>query len=239
MKTNVVMKSSDRELFGTLIRQETKTGNLNISDLQVAYDKQAEAEGWSEKRIQDVLAYKSNAERIFYLLVKQGIINSCLNEFIEQVENETLVKVLKRLKVYRTSGARHTKTTWANPYVWMLVAMEMNPRLYGEVVSWMTDGLIINRIEAGNFYKELSSELSRKLNADGNTYKEIARAINYCVFNDHELGIRNTATSNQLKELEDLEKQLTFSLRMGYIQTKDQLIKDLKRHYKSKWVKKS
>ena len=33
MKTNIIMKSnSDRELFGIVIRQETKTGFLNLSD---------------------------------------------------------------------------------------------------------------------------------------------------------------------------------------------------------------
>ena len=38
MKTNIVMKSEkDRELFGVVIKQETKTGFMSLTDLQEAY----------------------------------------------------------------------------------------------------------------------------------------------------------------------------------------------------------
>ena len=40
MKTNIIMKSeNDRNLFGHIIKQETKTGFLNLSDLQDIFDK--------------------------------------------------------------------------------------------------------------------------------------------------------------------------------------------------------
>ena len=55
METNVTLKSKDRELFGVVIRQETKTGFLNLSDLQEAYTRKRIAEGWSEKRIDNIL----------------------------------------------------------------------------------------------------------------------------------------------------------------------------------------
>ena len=58
MKTNVVLKSADRNLFGLQVRQETKTGFLNLSDLQQVYNKQAEINGWSEKRINEILQQK-------------------------------------------------------------------------------------------------------------------------------------------------------------------------------------
>jgi hypothetical protein len=68
MKTNVIMNSSDRNLFGATIRQETKTGFLNLSDLQDAYNKQAEIEGWSNKNIGLMLSGKENTERMYYIL---------------------------------------------------------------------------------------------------------------------------------------------------------------------------
>ena len=40
MQTNVIMISEDRKLFGIKIRQETKTGFLNLSDLMQAYENQ-------------------------------------------------------------------------------------------------------------------------------------------------------------------------------------------------------
>ena len=56
MKTNIIMTSEqDRNLFGVTIRQETKTGFLNVSDLQEAYTRKRIQEGWSEKRIDHIL----------------------------------------------------------------------------------------------------------------------------------------------------------------------------------------
>ena len=53
------------------------------------------------------------------------------------------------------------RSTWCNPYLWVLVAMEMNPELYAKVVVWLTDKLIINRIEAGNFYKGFTDQIKQ------------------------------------------------------------------------------
>lgn len=37
MKTNVVMISKDRDLFGVTIKQDTKTSFMSLTDLQEAY----------------------------------------------------------------------------------------------------------------------------------------------------------------------------------------------------------
>lgn len=234
MKTNVVMKSSDRSLFGGNIRQETKTGFLNLSDLQDVYNKQASAEGWSEKRISDLFFNKAIVERVYYILEKQGVIKSLFYDFIELVEKQTLVKVLKSHKAYRTSGARHTKTTWVNPYIWVLIAMELNPKLYAETVMWMTDSLILNRIAAGNMYVELGRQLASKLDAEKDVYMNVARAINYCVFNNHESKMRDSASTKELKEIEELEKHLAWSLKAGLIKNYDQLMNHLRELWKNK-----
>jgi hypothetical protein len=234
MKTNIVMKSqSDRELLGIIIRQETKTGFLNLSDLQEAYTHARVKNGWNDKRIDHVLMTNENHERIFYLLKKQGYsITPEITVFIEDVKKEGIAHVLKRIGAYKTKGARHTKTTWCDPYLWVLIAMELNPMLYAETVIWLTDKLIINRIEAGNFYKDLSRALAKFKNPD---YIGIAKALNYCVFQRHEAGIRNSASQQQLKELENIERQMAFAIDMGYIKTQEQLIEDLRKYYKMKW----
>lgn len=234
MKTNVVLKSEDRILYGTTIKQETKTGFLNLSDLQKAYDQEAFKNGWSIKRIENVLASKDNHERIYYILEKQGVINTGIHVFMEMVQDETPTKLLKKLKAYKTTGARQTKTSWCNPYIWVLIALEMNPKFYAEVVTWLTDSLIINRIEAGNFYRALSASIS-KFNPNGNQYKELAKALNYVVFNRHETAIRDTANSKQLKELEDLEKKMSFAIDMGYIKSFDVLLEELRKVWRSKY----
>ncbi len=84
MKSNVVMKSEqDRNLFDYTIRQETKTGFMNLSDLSEAYTRKRIVEGWSEKRIDNIFNYKDNHERIYYILKNQGVINTSWKGFIE------------------------------------------------------------------------------------------------------------------------------------------------------------
>jgi hypothetical protein len=234
MKTNVVVQSQDRSLFGTIIRQETKTGFLNLSDLQESYDRVRFQEGWKERRIDHITQTLEFKERCFYIIEKQGLIKPCFKGFIEDVDNQGITKVLKEHNAWVTKGARHTKTTWANPYIWVMIAMEMNPKMYAEVVVWLTDQLIINRIEAGNFCKELNLAI-QIFNPDGNQYMELAKALNYVIFGSHEKDIRNSGTKEQLKELSTLEQNMAFAVNSGYIYSFDKLISELRKVYFKKY----
>jgi len=126
MQTNIVMNSPDRELFGVKIRQETKTGFLNLSDLQEAYTRARVLNGWTEKRVDHILNYTPNIERIYYILNERKFINVSLDTFMKDVENIGFLKYLKKLNVYKTTGARNTKSVWCDPYIWVLVAMELS-----------------------------------------------------------------------------------------------------------------
>jgi hypothetical protein len=232
MKTNITLISQSRDLFGITVRQETKTGFLNLSDLQDAYDNAKAVHGWSEKRVNEIISYSDNRERIFYILEKQGFIKTSLNVFIEQVKEKGITKVLKSIRAYKTTGARANKSVVCNPYIWVLVAMEMNPMLYAEVVTWLTDKLIINRIEAGDMYKDLSKAVAKFNNTD---YSNLAKAINYIVFGRHEAGIRNTGTEEQLKELRTIESNLAFSIDAGFIKS----FPELMNHIRNMWTKKN
>ena len=64
MKTNVTMKSSDRNLFGVIIKQHTKNSFVSVTDLQNAYEKARWQYGWSDKRINDILSGQVTKERI-------------------------------------------------------------------------------------------------------------------------------------------------------------------------------
>lgn len=232
MKTNVVMLSPDRELFGIKIRQESKTGHLNLSDLQSAYSVAQNLHGWSQRDAYEVLRSKENAERIFYILEKQGLVKPEISGFMEEVENEGLTKLLKRLKVYRTAGRAANKATWCDPYIWVLVAMELNPMLYAQTVMWLADGLLLNRIEAGNMYRGFTSQLNKLPSVD---YSALAKALNIVVFGKHEAGLRQTATAAQLRELADLEKNMAFSMQIGFVRTQAQLLDALRAVYYQKF----
>jgi hypothetical protein len=224
MKTNIVIKSEDRNLFGILVRQETKTGFLNLSDLQESYTQARVKNGWAEKNIGRIM--ESEKETIFYLLEKQGVVTVQMSTFIEAVENQGFARYMKSIGAYRTTGARHTKTVWVNPYIFVMVAMELNPLFKASVIGWLTDQLVINRIEAGNFCKALNASI-QKFKPDGNDYMTLAKTLNHIVFGRHETGIRNTGTKEELKKLSTLEEKISFAIDMGYIASFDMLIKEI------------
>lgn len=227
MKTNVVLNSPDRELFGVKIRQESKTQMLNLSDLQEAYTIARVQNGWSDRRIDHILCYEDNLERIFYILIEQNIINVSLHTFKESCKNIGTLKYLKQLGVYKTTGARQTKTTWCNPYIWVLVAMELNPMLYARVVMWLGDKLCLNRIEAGNFCSELNRELYHITDQDITKvdFIRISVALNKKIFGRHETGIRNSGSKEELQKLGELERNVAFAIKHGFVQDTNSIVK--------------
>lgn len=232
MKTNITMKSTDRKLFGVTIRQETKTQFLSVTDLQEAYTHARIQNGWSDRNVFDVLNNKNSAERMYYILKEQGLCDSDISDFMTQVSNTSAVKVLKKYGAYKTVGARTNKQTMCNPYIWMMLALDLNPALYAKVVMWLTDNLIINRIEAGDKYNALCRAISKFPDVD---YRSVAKGINYIVFNIHEAQIRDKATAEQLKEIDDLQKSLAFAVDMGYIKSMSELMHELRKLWQKKW----
>lgn len=232
MKTNITMKSTDRNLFGVTIRQETKTQFLSVTDLQEAYTHARIQNGWSERRIERILSTNDAAERIYFILKEQGLIDAPFGVFMKEVTDSSLVKVMKKYKAYKTVGARMSKQTMCNPYIWMMIALEMSPALYAKVVMWLTDNLIINRIEAGDKYNALCRAISKFPDVD---YRSVAKGINYIVFNVHETQIRDTATAEQLKDIDDLQKSLAFAVDMGYIKSMSELMNELRKLWQKKW----
>lgn len=235
MKTNVTMKSNDRILFGVTIRQDTKNQFLSVTDLQEAYTHARVEKGWVNKNINEILSGIENSDRIYFILKELGIINIEKYIFMEQVYQKSLIKVLKEYGVYKTVGARENRHVSCNPYIWVLLAMELNPELYAKVVIWLTDNLIINRIEAGDRYNDLCRSASKFKDVD---YRVIAKGLNYIVFGVHETLIRNKGTQEQLKELDDLQKSLAFSIDMGYIKSFNNLLDEMRKIYVKKNINK-
>jgi hypothetical protein len=222
MKTNIILQSKDRDLFGVVIKQETKTGFLSVSELQKAYEIARWQHGWSDRKVADIMQTDFFKERVFYLLDKQGVIKTSLSGFMEMVEKEGIAKVLKGLGVYKTTGARQTKTTFCNPYIWILLAMELNPMIYATVITWLTDSLIFDRIEAGDEYKPMNAAIKSIVpNPD---YKKYAIAINKKVFSAHLSGMRNLASAQELKKIAKIEQFISQGINMKMIQNDEQVM---------------
>ena len=227
MKTNVVLKSTDRNLFGVTIQQNTKDFSLSITDLQKAYELARWQYGWKDRRVNDILQYTPTQERIYYLLVERDIIKTTLPVFIEMVEKEGIVKVLKGLGVYKTTGARQNKHTYADPYIWILLAMELNPMIYARVIIWLTDSLVFDRLESGSEYLPMNAKIKEVVLKPN--YPLYARLINEKVFGKHISGMRNLASASELRQIADVEKQIITAIDMKWIKNEKGLIEFLKK----------
>lgn len=223
MKTNVTLQSEDRKLFGITIRQQTKDEMLSITDLQKAYDRGKFEYGWSGQSVSQIMQNDSFVNKCHSVLYELGIIKVGISTFIEQVNNEKITNVLKSLGVYKTSGKGENKAVYANPYIWMTVALELNYKLYGKVIIWLTDSLIFDRIDAGMEYKPMNTAIKSIIETPD--YSKYAVAINNKVFGFHQTGMRNIASSKELRKIADIEKFVINSIELGFIKEESGLMK--------------
>lgn len=203
----VVMKSEDRVLFGVTIKQKTDKCFLSVSDLTNAYTVIRLQKGWSERNLTEIVNSNQFQERLFYLLsVRADFVKLDFSSFMESITNEGTVKFLKKHKLWQTTGRAQTRDTWCDPYIWIGIALEMNPMIYAMVITWLTDRLIFNRIEAGINYRPLTDIVNEKFNdIQFYHYINIAKAINKKIFGEHYPNIRNSANEKQLSQLNALE----------------------------------
>ena len=225
MKNNVVLKSTDRNLFGITIEQNTKDYFLSVSSLQKAYDVARWQYGWSDRKVADIMQTKEFKERVFYILESKGFIKTNILVFMDMIEKEGIAKVLKGLGVYKTTGARQTKQTYCDPYIWILLALELNPMIYANVVIWLTDTLVFDRIEAGTEYMPMNSKIKEII--PNPNYQTYAKLINKKVFGKHVAGMRNLASANELRQIADVEKQIITAIDMKWIKNEKGLIEFL------------
>ena len=225
MKNNVVLKSTYRNLFGITIEQNTKDYFLSVSSLQKAYDVARWQYGWSDRKVADIMQTKEFKERVFYILESKGFIKTNILGFMDMIEKEGIAKVLKGLGVYKTTGARQTKQTYCDPYIWILLALELNPMIYANVVIWLTDTLVFDRIEAGTEYMPMNSKIKEII--PNPNYQTYAKLINKKVFGKHVAGMRNLASANELRQIADVEKQIITAIDMKWIKNEKGLIEFL------------
>lgn len=71
----------------------------------------------------------------------------------------------------------------------------------------------------------------------GYNFTEVAKAIQWIVYGKTGKNLRQTATQEQLKELNDIQTKLSFAIDMGYIKTYDRLLQDMRDMYRKKYLK--
>lgn len=224
MKTNQILQSTDRELFGIIIPQETSSQFLSVSELQQSYDKVRDEKGWSVKRIADVMRTDTFVERCYYLLKDDGKLPESLNTdfivFKNYVNSNTINSVLKEFGMWKLTGKGEDRRTWSHPLIWITIALELNPEIFAKVVKWIKDGLISARLECGINYLELTQNIKEHIlpleNNNPICYRVIAGYCNYKVFGKNEVGIRNYASKEDLAKLNKLEMLVSSFIESGY-----------------------
>jgi len=188
------------------VLQRTKDGFFNATKL---------LKQWNES-----LGMKKEVSKFFELEQTTEFINVLMIE--ENLHTQELTYVKSKASRGDNSG------TWMHPILFIKFAMWINPRFEYFVIKFVYDQLIEFRHLAGDNYKGLTSAINHFQNVD---YVQVAQGLNYIVFKEHFSGIRQKANQQQLKDLVEIQQQLAFSVRMGYIRTYDQLINEMRRIY--------
>jgi hypothetical protein len=223
MKSNIILKSTDRNLFGITIRQNTKEEFLSVTDLQKAYEKGKWMYGWTGQTINQLMLTDELSKKCYGVLLECNLIKCDMSQFMEMVKRESLISVLKGLGVYKATGRGENKQVMAHPYIWMSIAIELNYILYGKVIKWLTDTLIFDRIEAGNEFKPMNSAISTILISPN--YPLYAKEINKKVFGEHISGMRNLASAKELRKIADIEKMIIKAIENKWLNTENEIIK--------------
>lgn len=226
MKTNIILKSKDRDLFGITIRQNTKEQFLSVTDLQKAYEKGRWQYGWSGQTINQLMLTDELAKKCYGVLLECDLVKCDMSQFMEMVKKESLITVLKGLGVYKVTGRGENKQVVAHPYVWMSIAIELNYILYGKVIKWLTDTLIFDRIEAGSEYKPMNEAIKKV--TPNHDYSKYAKMINEKVFGNHITGMRNLASANELRKITKIEQFVTQGINIGMIKEEKQVVYAIK-----------
>ena len=149
--------------------------------------------------------------------------NQTTKEFIEVLETDNDTKE-RNCVLIQTRGKNGG--TWMHPYLFIDFAMWINPKFKLDVIRFVYDQLIQFRHSAGDNYRGLTSAISRFTNVN---YSQLAKGLNYIVFDKHFEGIRQSASQEQLLQLTEIQKQLAFAVDMGYIKSFDELINEMRR----------
>lgn len=217
MKTCVIMK---RKLGEYLVLQRTSDAFFDANALLRQWNK---TDKNADLRISKFLDQHKVQEFIQALKdeIREGA-NGPIGDF--QVVITTKGKRNKR-------GLKSPDQVWMHPYLFVKFAMWLNPRFEVKVVKFVYDQLIQARHLAGDHYSELTKSISTFPDVD---YSQVAKGLNWIVFNQHHKNIRNTATPEQLQDLDDLQRKLAFSVDMGYIKDYPQLIGSMRHIYNKK-----
>lgn len=214
MKTNQVMT---RPMGQFTVEQRTKDGMFNATAL---------LKQWNSS---------SKSDRKMELYFNSPKTQEFIKTIMERENLHTPKTVYVKSKASRGANAG----TWMAPVLFIDFAMWINPSFKYDVIKFVFDKMIEYRNEAGDAYKELCASISKIV---GKSFlraaiSNIAKAINWVVFNNHEPMIRNKeGIEGKMKELFSAEKTIAILINDGFLCSYDGVIDYLRKKWSEKWT---
>lgn len=161
------------------------------------------------------------------------------NEFLEALNEEIAITEISAMAIIEKKGRNTSKgrtkdEIWMHPYLFIDFAMWLNPKFKLQVIKFVYDQLIQQRTLAGDNYKTLSSSIVK---LKGYSFQEVAKAIQWIVYNKTGKELRQTATQEQLQEINDIQTKLAFAIDMNFITSYEQLLNEMRKMYNKKYQK--
>lgn len=194
MRTEVIIQ---RDLHGNSIRQNSKTGFLNINDLHKVY---LNSDSNNVKTIDKYWELQSTIELLevlSYQLNEADILNT---PKIGELKT-TLDKPFNLVQTKRGKNGG----TWVHPYVFIDFAMWLSVDFKIWALKVVSDKVLKFRNEAGEQYKEMSSALALAGMHKPSDFAREAKMINRVVFGEHKTGLRNQANEKELELLNKIQ----------------------------------
>ncbi len=152
MKTVQVM---ERDLEGSIIRQNHKNGYLNLNDLEKAGNRIRENNDLPRKKIADYFQTKETKEFLNQVALEEGL-------------------TLADLRVVKKG---RNGSQYAHPLIFLDVAMWFSPEFKVKVLKWFYDNLLMFRDNSGDSFKAMNKALDRHFEMKTITYIQVARHI--------------------------------------------------------------
>lgn len=165
--------------------------------------------------------------------------NKMTKEYITVIESKENLNTQKSgdLKVVKSARGKNGGT-WMHPFLFIDFAMWLNVEFKYDVIKFVYDQLIQYRIEAGDAYREMTTQIARisKKSDIPVNISSIASALNHIVYGRHEREIRNKSAEEQsMRELLKLQIKVSELIKEGFIKTYDQLINYLRKIWTEKY----
>lgn len=205
MITKVIM---ERVLDGSIIRQESSSGYYCANDIVTVGNKFRLEKGLPIFTLSSWLSNKSTIEFI--------------NELKNQNPNEEILRSSKGRK----------GTTWMHPFLFLDLALSINPTFKVEVYSWIFDQLIKYRNDSGDSFKRMTGALW-EVNSNKYDFKKMITKISMTI--KEEVGVEcwEKATESQLKyrdtihdsiaTLADIIRDIDLLVETGILKSKKKL----------------